>query len=189
MRLDIVLRWLNQSERRIKVMLALSQPSTAKQLAHRLQLSLDACSYVFWELTRYRLLRCLNPLANRSRLYWLTRLGRDSQRLLYKKVGREPRTHAFPMVDWGLYGWICHNHRSAIIKSLTFPMQPAAIKRRAVLHDGTLRMSANNVRDVMRLFLAHDVVRPVRIRRKAHLHYELTETGQQLRQLLLAAEG
>ncbi len=50
-------------------------------------------------------------------------------------------------------------------------------------------MSANNVRDVMRLFLAHDIVRPVRIRRKAHLHYELTETGQKLRQLLLAAEG
>ncbi len=188
MRLDIVLRWLNQSERRIKVMLALRQPSTAKQLAHRVQFSLDGCSYVFWELTRYRLLRCLNPLANRSRLYWLTGLGRDSQRLLFKKAGHEPRAHAFPTVDWGLYGWICHNHRSAIIKALTFPMQPAAIKRRAVGHDGSLRMSANNVRDVMRLFLAHAVVQPVRIRRKAHPRYELTETGQKLRQLLLAAE-
>ena len=89
MRLDIVLRWLNQSERRNKVMLALRQPSTAKQLAHRVQFSLDGCSYIFWELTRYRLLRCLNPLANRSRLYWLTILGRDSQRLLFKKAGRD----------------------------------------------------------------------------------------------------
>lgn len=188
MRPDVVLQWLNQSERRVRVMLALRQPSTAKQLAHRLQLSLDTCSYIFWELTRYRLVRCLNPLANRSRLYWLTRFGRELQRQLFVSTGRDPVAHAFPAVDWGLYGWVCHAHRSAIIKALISPMQPPAIKRRAALQDTTLRMSANNVRDVMRLFLAHDIVRPIRVRKKAHLLYELTETGQKLRHLLLAAE-
>jgi predicted DNA-binding transcriptional regulator len=68
------------------------------------------------------------------------------------------------------------------------PLQPAAIKRRARRHDPEIRMSANNVRDVIQVFLRRGIVTSVLERGKTHPRYELTETGRQLQQLLLRAE-
>ncbi len=68
-------------------------------------------------------------------------------------------------------------------------MQAAAIKRRAVFHDPQLRMSANNVRDVMRYLVDNGVVRVVRVRRKAHPRYELTELGHAFQQLLVGTKA
>ena len=93
-----------------------------------------------------------------------------------------------PDIDWELYGWVCYNHRAAIIKALTEPMQPAAIKRKTKQQNTKIKMSANNVRDVMRLFLKKEIVKPVKIGKKAHLRYELSEEGYKLQGLLAQAE-
>ncbi len=71
---------------------------------------------------------------------------------------------------------------------MTEPLQPSIIKRRARLMNPDLRMSANNVRDVMRLLLAWGVTKPIQIKRKAHLRYELTEQGLVYQRLLQQAE-
>jgi len=92
-------------------------------------------------------------------------------------------------VDWNLLGWVCYRHRAAILKTLSEPLQPSAIKRRARARDPTLRMSANNVRDVIRLFKQRGIVQPVYLRKKKHPRYELTDVGKTLRQLLGQAES
>ena len=77
----------------------------------------------------------------------------------------------------------------AIIKAMKEPLQPATIKRRARSLDPNLRMSANNVRDVIRLLLDRGIVRRVEIKKKRHPRYELTELGRVIQELLLRAEG
>ncbi len=179
---------INQSERRRRVIEALSQPLTALQLARKTGLSFDSCRDVVGELAGTEILRCLNPEATRSRLYWLTPQGAACQRRILSTSGHCPRRQDFPGVDWSLYGWVCFSHRATIIKTLTKPMQPSEIKRKARSHDPGLRMSANNVRDVIRLFVAKGIVVRVHVPRKAHDQYRLTDTGEQLRTLLLGAE-
>ena len=182
------LHWLSHGELRGQIVAHLKQPSTAKQLTLQHSLSLDSCCYILWELVVYRLISCLNSSARRSRVYWLTPLGENCQRTLRHQQGLPPRERDFPEIDWDLYGWVCFTHRSAVIRALHGAMQPAAIKRRARLQHPDLKMSANNVRDVMRLFLAKGIVMPVRIRKKKHLRYELTDTGKQLQEILFRAE-
>ena len=131
------------------------------------------------------LIECKNNAARRSRLYGLTELGLRC----WKQPARIKSASPISDIDWDLYGWICYRHRSTVIKTLTEPMQPATIKRKARSRDPTLRMSANNVRDIMRLFLKRGLVRPVKIRKKAHMRYELTEMGRVLQELLLRAEA
>ncbi len=176
--------WLIQSERRKQIVREFTQPLTAKQLSQRTELSRDASSHLLWELAIYDLLRCLNEHARRSRVYWLTYLGLGCQHKLYKLLNTPTPRHHVPKVDWHLYGWVCFSHRQAIIKALLSPMQPSAIKRRARLQNLKLRMSANNVRDVIRLFLAKNIVRPVHRRRHAHPLYELTDVGVDVQRLL-----
>ena len=176
--------WLKQGKRRQQILLHFSQPSTAKQIAHRHGISLDSCSSAIFDMRTNRLLRCMNPVARRSRLFWLTQLGAKCQHRTRKKHDRPIVKHDIPDIDWDLYGWVCFTHRSAIIRALHGAMQPSAIKRRAYQQFSELKMSANNVRDVIRLFLARGIVCPVRIRKKKHLRYELTETGKCLQALL-----
>ena len=83
---------------------------------------------------------------------------------------------------------MCYSHRAAIIKTLAQPLQPATIKREAKSQISGLRMSANNVRDVIRLFRKRGVVRPLQIKGEHHPRYKLIELGRQLRVLLLHAD-
>jgi predicted transcriptional regulator len=64
-------------------------------------------------------------------------------------------------------------------------MQAAAIKRKALFQNPQLRMSANNVRDVMKYLLKVGVVRKVNIKRRGHPRYELTDLGEVFKELLL----
>lgn len=162
---------------------------TARQLAHKLGMSLDSCSYVLWELRIYGLVCCLNPGARRSRLYWITKLGKVCQKELCKSRNLPSVVHYLPELDWNLYGWVCYSHRAAVIKTLDAPMQPAAMKRKARFQDRSLRMSANNVRDIIRLFLMKGIVNQVMLKGKTHPRYELTEAGKDLQSLLLRAGG
>ena len=88
------------------------------------------------------------------------------------------------MVDWALYGWTCYTHRAAVIQALTAPLQPAAIRRRIIQENPHMKISANNVTDILRLFLRKRIIRPIQLRRKVHLRYELTELGNKLQKLL-----
>jgi len=185
--LDTIL-WVTDGHQR-KVFLQLSQPATAKQLARQMGISLDRCSYILGRLAALGLARCLNPFSRRSRLYWLTRLGRAWQRRLRELDRMPPLVHDCPDLDWQLYGEVCYSHRAAVIRTLSQPMQPAQIKRRALFHNPKIRMSANNVRDVIRLLKAEGIVRPVKLKRRAHPQYELTDTGRQMQRLLAQAEA
>lgn len=176
------------NENRKRVLLSLTQPLTSKQLAHRTGLTFDACRDVVRKLHSRGLIQCLNPEARRSRVYWLTELGMACLKGIGESNERCVDLSEVPQVDWALFGWLCYSHRAAVLKTLAIPLQPAAIKRRARSQIPGLRMSANNVRDVIRLFREKRVVRPVRIRKRAFPAYEPTAKGQVLRELLIRAE-
>jgi hypothetical protein len=180
--------WTQKSEKRKLVLLNLKQPMTALQLSKKTELSLDQCSLLLGQLTLCGLMKCLNPTAKRSRLYWLTPIGILCQKKLTKDKTLPDIAKNLPDINWELYGWLCYNHRTAIIKALTEPMQPATIKRKAKQHDSKIRMSANNVRDVMKLFLKKGIVEPVKVGKRAHLRYELSELGCKLQRLLSQVE-
>ena len=160
---------------------------TASQLSKRTGLGQDQCSVILGQLILCGMVKCLNPTAKRSRLYWLTPIGILCQKKLRQDKKLPKLAKDLPDIDWQLYGWVCYNHRAAIIKALTEPMQPAAIKRKAKQQDPKMKMSANNVRDVIRLFLQKGIVKPLKIKKKAHLHYKLTRTGRSFQQLLTKA--
>ena len=133
------------------------------------------------------LLTCLNPEARSNRLYWLTELGAKCKKQLHQDLEIPYKEFDLPDVDWQLYGWVCFNHRSAVIRTLSTPMQPSEIKRFLRIHHPGTKISANNIRDIIRLLFARKIVRQVKVKGKAHARYELTDLGNQLRQLLLQA--
>jgi len=163
-------------------------PLTVRQISQRTHIAFDPCRHVVRFLACDGLLHCLNAHARRSRVYWLTTAGETARIQLAKSDNAEHTKEATPDISWELYGWVCYRHRSAILRALSEPLQPAVIKRRARSRDPTLRMSANNVRDVIRLFRARGIVQAVRVRRSAHPRYELTAIGHLLRTVLLQAE-
>lgn len=177
--------WLTQGKRRQKIIAHLKQPITAKQLAQITGIREDCCSYVLQELSAYRLVYCLNPGARRSRLYWLTDKGKQFR----KKIPGTQGDYDLPVVDWKLYGWVCYSHRAAIIKAITEPLQPASIRRKIKQLFPGMKISANNVADILRLFLKKRIIKPVNIPQKAFCRYELTKLGNKLRTLLCQAEN
>lgn len=176
--------WIRLSKHRRGVLECLRQPMTTKQISKQTGIETDSCSQTLWDLRDCDFIYCCNRDARRSRLYWLTDLGKACQNILLERKGKSLLNRDFPQVDWELYGWVCYSHRAAIIKAMTDPLQPSAIKRKAGRMTPGLTMSANNVRDVIKLFLKKGIVRPVKMRRKAHTRYELTRLGRDLQRLL-----
>jgi len=177
-------QWAQRSKKRKSVLLNLKQPMTASQLSKKTGFDQEQCSTILGQLTLCGFVKCLNPTATRSRLYWLTPIGILCQKKLINDKTLPDIVKHLPDIDWELYGWICYNHRAAIIKALTEPMQPATIKRRAKQQNPKIKMSANNVRDIIKLFRQKGIVKPVKLGKKAHLRYELTGLGRKLRGLL-----
>ena len=184
-----VYQWIIEEEKRKKIFIAINQPLTAKQLSKRVGIPVDTCSYLIAKFTFKGLLTCLNPGAIKSRLYGLTEFGIRCRKELHQILRLPHKEYNKPDINWHLYGWVNFNHRSAIIKILTTPMQPAEIKKVLRIRHPNIKISANNVRDIIKLFLARDIVRPVKIRKKAHPRYELTDLGTKLRQLLIRADA
>jgi hypothetical protein len=174
-----------RGELRRRVLRAITQPMTATQLSRRLDVSVDRCSKALLQLQAQKLVRCVNPAATRSRLFWLTKLGMNCRRPMDSGTCI---SHDVPEIDWKLYASLCFSHRSEVVRTLTMAMQPSEIKRRATFRTPGLRMSANNVRDVVRYLRARGIVRPVRLGKKRHSGYKLTEIGLLMRRLLLQAE-
>ena len=181
-------QWAQRGEKRKSVLLSLKQPMTALQLSKKTEFNQEQCSTILGQLTLCGLVKCLNPTATRSRLYWLTPIGILCQKKLGKDKTRPDMEEYFPDIDWELYGWVCYNHRAAIIRILTEPMQPSDMKRKLRNSKSDMKISANNIRDVIKLFLQKGIVQNTFVRKKAHPRYELTELGTKVRGLLSRAE-
>ncbi|MHB9068787.1 MAG: hypothetical protein ACYC54_00295 [Sedimentisphaerales bacterium] len=134
------------------------------------------------------LVLCLNPKARNSRVYRLTSTGIRYRKKICLEMKRPLKDYNQPSIDWDLYGRVCFNHRTAVIKTLTEPMQPSQIKRILRMQRHRIRISANNIRDIIMFFLSHGIVRPVEVKNKAYLRYELTDLGTKFRQMLMQAE-
>ncbi len=173
--------------RSAKVLLALKQPLITRQISKKTGIPAYTCSDIIAMFVDSRVLVCLNPRARNNRLYWFTKAGLQYLKLLYSMHNLTYRNPLLPDIDWNLYGWACFSHRSAILKALTHPMQPSEIKRFFRFQKTPLRISANNIRDIIYLFLTKGIVRPINNRGKSRPRYELTETGIKLRHLLIQA--
>lgn len=147
----------------------LTMPMTVSQLANRARIPRRQCSQLLRTLARLGVVCCLTPDERRSRVY--------------ARASTVP-----PVLDVALYSWVCYRHRRAVLDALDAPRQPVGIKRVARLRNPGVRMSANNVRDVIRAFREHDLVVPVCVRGKAHQRFQLTPLGEQLREHLLLAD-
>lgn len=181
-----VYEWITGKRNRTTVLSSIGQPLTAKQVSRKMGIPPTCCSKVLSNLAAKGVVVCLNPKARNSRLYWLTTLGRECQKRL--RPGLPEGEYKLPDVDWELYGWVCYKHREAVIKTMTRPMQPAEIKRIMRVQRANIKISANNIWDIMRLFLTEGIVQKVYVRKKAYSRYELTAKGEQLRKLLMTAE-
>ena len=182
---ELLTRKTLASEIHQKVLLAITQPVTTTQLARKTGIPFEQCNNILIAMQTHGLVQCLNPAATRNHLFWLANQGKNIQNYL---VDGSDLSHDFPDIDWELYASICFSQRSEVVKTLSFPMQPSQIKRRATFKTPGLRLSGNNVRDVTRYLKEHRIVRPVKLRKKAHPGYELTEIGLHMRRLLLQAE-
>ena len=182
-----VLEYIQRSERRRTVVALLSRPMTANQLSRNIGLTQRQCSITLRELQSLGVTNCLNESAVKSRIYWLTKSGQLYQKSLRQELKLPTLAHDFPDVDWTLYGKICFSHRAAVLKAVSNePMQPSQIRRRACYQNPSLRMSANNCRDVMKLFLKWGLVEKVPGRRKkSHPRYVLTDRGGSINSLSL----
>jgi predicted transcriptional regulator len=184
-----VYQWLNEKDDHRKVLQVFNQPLISRQISKKTGIPTNTCSYVIAQFVDKGLLVCLNSDARNSRLYWLTEKGRQCRKKLFLALNQTYKEPELPEIDWQLYGWVCFSHRSAIIKALTHPMQPSEIKRLFRLQGTHIRISANNIRDIVRLFLGKRIVRPVKVKKRAHLLYELTDLGIKLRLLLIQADA
>lgn len=184
-----IYEWMKKEDHRKKILMALKQPLTAKQIGKRTGIPMDTCSYVMTKCAAKGLVICLNPKARNSRLYWITGVGRQCRRQLHQDLNLPERAYDVPSVNWDLYGWVCYSHRAAIIRSMTGPMQPSEVKRVLRVRRPNIRISANNIRDVVKLLLGKGLVQKVFVKKKAHPRYELTDSGSQFRQLLMQAES
>jgi hypothetical protein len=184
-----VYEWIAKEESHRKILTALKMPLTAKQLARKTGIPVGTCSYIVAKFTLKGIFTCLNQDAQNSRVYWLTELGISCQKQFCQDLNIPYKEYDLHSVNWALLGWVCFSHRSIVIKTLNMPMQPAEIKKQIRLQKTDTKISANNIRDVIKLFLAKGIVQPVKIRKKAHPRYELTELGIKLRQLLIQAES
>lgn len=168
------------------LLLALTQPMTATQLARTSASSREQCSFLLRRLAKLSLSRCITPRLRRNRLFWPTSSGRDCQELLAGQWKRNLR-HDFPLIDWYLYAQVCYSQRAAVVKHLSRPMQPVQIRRAAVSNDSSLKLSANNVRDVMRFLRLHRIVEVVEQNGQYAL-YDLSEEGKHMQRLLIQAD-
>lgn len=187
MEFDQAYYWLIQSERRKDILVDFNQPLTATHIARRTDINLDSCLHLLWGLTVYGVIYCLNKGTRYNRLHWLTELGKLCQRKLRETLALQPLAHRFPNISWDLFSSVCYSHRSAVIKTIHGPMQAAVIKRKALFQNPQLRMSANNVRDVIQYLLEKGIVARIQIKRRAHPRYELTDFGEVFRELLVGA--
>jgi hypothetical protein len=149
---------------------------------------MDSVRSLLAEAAHRKLVYCCNPYARRSRLYWLTAPGLRCIREIRSKHHLPQLLLDFPRVDWALYGWLCFTQRSAVVKILKQPLQPSVMKSRLRYDYPEVRVSANNIRDILRLLVGRGIAHKLWLRKQHHPSYELTRLGSRMQVLLLRAE-
>ena len=170
------------------LVLGMQQPFTAKQLAQKHLVTPTRSSALLERMNAMGLVRCLNSYSRSSRLYFPTLIGKSVQRDLSHDV--DFMKGELPRLDWYLYGNLCFNHRSAVFRRLSLdrPMQSAEIKRRLRVEHPEIRISANNIRDVVRTLKEQGLVEEIYLRKKAHPRFVLSMKAVPYQQLLKQAE-
>ena len=163
-----VYQWISEQETRKTVLKAFNQPLISRQVSKTTGIPANTCSYVIANFVDKGLLVCLNSKSHSSRLYWLTEEGHPYRKKLYRDQNLLYKESVLPNIDWTIYGLI-----KLILR----------LKR------SHIRISANNIRDIVRFFSSKGIVRPVKILKKAHLRYELTDLGIKLQHLLIQADA
>lgn len=166
----------------------MNQPLTAKQWSGKTGIIVPHVGQLFQVGQKLGLLKCLNPKAQRSRLYFLTFNGLKQQKKLRASLLLPKLKHDTPDINWKLYGRCIYSQRSVVIKTIDEPMQPSQIRRYAVINNPKLKMSSNNVRDIIYWLEKQNIVTAVKVKRKAYKHYVLTEIGKNIKRLLQQAE-
>lgn len=164
----------------------MNQPLTSRQLSRKTGIPEDTCSYILGKCQARDICLCLNTEASSSRLYYLTKLG---LKLRQRLVGNDGSNQVdLDSVNWDLYGWACFRHRSAVIKTLTELMPPPMIRKHLMLKNTTLKISRNNITDILRLLHERGMIEKVFVKKRKHPWYKPTEQAQHIRKLLLSAE-
>lgn len=180
--------WATRTAARRAVLLAMHQPLTVSQCARRSSLPLDACKHILRQFVRRELATCLNGAARSSRVYRLTATSVNHQVALRGRLQLEPREHLFPDIPWDVYGEVCYRHRATVLRALSEPMNPAAIRRRVRVMAPDARISMNNVYDVLQAFVRRGIARSSSNPGDPRVFYDLTERGSHMRHLLLRVE-
>jgi len=167
-------------------MLTMNQPLTSTQLNRKTGIPGDTCSYILAECQARGICLCLNAEASSSRLYYLTKLGLKLRQRLTGNHGTDQVD--LDSVDWDLYSWACFRHRSAVVKTLTELMPPPMIRKHLMLKNTNLKISRNNITDILKLLHEKGLIEKVFIKKRKHPWYKPTEQAQQIRKLLLSAE-
>lgn len=144
----------------------MTQPMTPSQLTRRIGMPLRTCSRIVNEMSLYGLTRCLTPGARRNRVYCLTESNP-------------------PHIPWEIYTACCFRHRAAVILSLNEPRRITNVK--SVIHQSNpaIRISTNNISDIMRDLRALGVVEVYE--GEPWNYYFLTVLGKRIRGLLEGA--
>ncbi len=171
-----------------KILSAFAQPLTATQLSKKTSIPVGTVQQAILKLSMTGLVLCINPSQRNSRVYRLTKHGIQVRNKVCQNISQTFKEYNQPSIDWNLYGCLCFNHRTAVIKILTEPMQPSEIKRVFRMQRHKIRINSNNIRDIIKFFMARGIVRPVKVNGRAYLRYELTDLGNRFRHLLIQAE-
>lgn len=180
--------WLRKEGLREKIFCSIRQPLTATQLAKRLNIEKRVVSHHFRILSKYQLLTCLNPESSKGRLYWFSELGTRCHKKVMQSKARSRVSYELPEIDWILYASTCFEHRSPIIKAMEVPVSVSDIRRILVRRYSRIRISVNNIHDILQVFEAKGLVKRVLIRKRKRARYVLTETGEKFRELHVEAE-
>ena len=155
--------WLNLSDCRKKILVNLKLPMTVKQLSVITGIRREYCSEILRELYKSCLVYRLG-----GRFYFLTSKGKQYQKKILNCSGLDFDIKSISEVDWELYGKICYKNRSAVIQILSEPLQPVEIKWNIKKLYPDTKISANNVRDIVKLLLRNKIVKSVKRKKKSH---------------------
>ena len=174
--------WLMSNRIRKEILRKLTQPMTATQLSEKARIPFGRCLWQVHNLVRKGI---LEPLIQDShvKVYWLTDLGKNCQRLLYEERSLPAPSHSIPDLNWDFYSWASHRHRAPIVKILTKPMRPVQIRKLLRDRQPLLRISIDNVWDELQLMVKKGIVRAVSMPGSRFWFYELSSVGRTLQRL------
>lgn len=177
-------QYVRRSVRRQHLMRLLSQPMTPAHLAQQAGLTTKAACKVVAELREHGLIECLTPNIQRGRLYARTTLGESVWSLIKKRSASEPPANKLPAEDHLAYASVCYRHRSVVVRGLGMPRQASQIKHWIRSNLPGAKISANNVRDVLRKLIRIGIVYRTNSDHEYYPVYALTKRGQRFRDLL-----